>query len=248
MIDTVIERLTQIIQQSQARGSRLGYFPALYRRVTQRVKEGIARHEFEDGPRLERLDVVFAQRYFDAFDQYQAHQTPSGVWKFAFQTADEWSPIVLQHLLLGINAHINLDLGIAAAEIAPGDQLPSLRNDFNRINALLASQVETVENQLSEIWPPLRWFRKWVHGIDKSIINFSLEKARDAAWQFAERLAPLDASERQELINDQDVLMTELGHLIRHPGLVTSTVLRAIRLGERGSVRDIINLLSQDRT
>ena len=48
------------------------------------------------------------------------------------------APVILQHLLLGINAHINLDLGIAAVETSPGNQLAPLKNDFDMINKLLA--------------------------------------------------------------------------------------------------------------
>jgi hypothetical protein len=37
--------------------------------------------------------------------------------------------LILQHLLLGINAHINLDLGIAAAEGTSAPKLPGLLRD-----------------------------------------------------------------------------------------------------------------------
>jgi hypothetical protein len=42
------------------------------------------------------------------------------------------SPRVVQHVLLGMNAHINLDLGVAAAEVAPGPAIAGLRGDFDR--------------------------------------------------------------------------------------------------------------------
>jgi hypothetical protein len=46
MIDGVIERLEAIVRESIARGDRAGYFAALYNRVTQAVRDGIARGEF----------------------------------------------------------------------------------------------------------------------------------------------------------------------------------------------------------
>jgi len=36
-VDEVVERLDAIIASSKAKGSRLGYFPALYRKVTIKV-------------------------------------------------------------------------------------------------------------------------------------------------------------------------------------------------------------------
>lgn len=58
-----------------------------------------------------------------------------------------WRPLILQHLLLGINAHINLDLGIAAAQTSPGDDLPDLRNDFVEINRVLVRQVDGIRER-----------------------------------------------------------------------------------------------------
>jgi len=43
-------------------------------------------------------------------------QTPTESWVKAFDATEFWWLIVLQHLLMDMNAHINLDLGIAAAE------------------------------------------------------------------------------------------------------------------------------------
>ena len=142
-IDDVIRRLTTIVDDAKTDGSRLGYFPALYRKVTAEVRDAIANGVFDDGPRMERLD---------AFDAYREGGALTRAWKFAFDVTGQWWPIVLQHPLLGINPHINLDLGVAAARVAPGTQLPALREDFNRINGLLASLVGEVQDELARIW------------------------------------------------------------------------------------------------
>ena len=56
-IDEVIAQLTDIIDISRQEPGRLGYFAALYRKVTINVKQGILNGRFEDGARMERLDV-----------------------------------------------------------------------------------------------------------------------------------------------------------------------------------------------
>ncbi len=48
-IDEVVARIDDIIDQSRADNSRIGYFAALYRKVTVGVRDGIAAGEFEDG-------------------------------------------------------------------------------------------------------------------------------------------------------------------------------------------------------
>jgi hypothetical protein len=131
-IDEVIARLDAIIEQAIADGDRLGLFAVLYRTVTVAVKDGIAAGRFEDGPRMERLDVVFANRYLDAFDRYRRGEPTTASWRAAFDAGSRSRVVIMQHLLLGMNAHINLDLGIAAAEVAPGALLDPMERDFKR--------------------------------------------------------------------------------------------------------------------
>ncbi len=105
-IDEVIAALDDIIDRSITASSRLGYFAALYRKVTVRVRESIAEGFFDDGSRMERLDVIFANRYLDAYARFVRGDEPTSAWRYAFDVADQRRPIVLQHLLLGTLAGI----------------------------------------------------------------------------------------------------------------------------------------------
>jgi len=249
-IDEVLLQLTGIIEHSIETESRLGYFAALYRKVTQSVKDRInAGDTFDDNARMERLDVLFANRYIRAYhlwdeqDEGDPEATPSESWAIAFRATDDWWPIVLQHLLLGMNAHINLDLGIAAAETVSPAELPLLKADFDRINTLLASLVGDVTQELSWIWPPLRFITRSLGKFDDEMINFSMELARDEAWKLAETLSALSPSEREAEIRRQDAKTLVLGGAIRNPGSLASTALGMVRLCERGTTPEIIKIL-----
>ena len=242
-IDEVIASLDDIIDRSITASSRLGYFAALYRKVTVRVRDSIAEGFFDDGSRMERLDVIFANRYLDAYGRFERGDEPSSAWRYAFDVADQRRPIVLQHLLLGMNAHINLDLGIAAAQAVPASALPSLRDDFNRINVILGSLVGEIQRDLAEVWMTLRLFNRYLGSVEKALINFSMEIARDEAWALAEQLAPLSEVERDGGIIERDREVRELAEVIRHPGVLLGAVTTIVRLGERGSVPRIIGIL-----
>ncbi len=242
-IDKIIEKLTDIIDTSIQTKSRQGYFAALYRKVTIRIKEGIADNYFDNNERMERFDVIFANRYLAAYEAYQNHGKPSDSWQYSFQVDKQWWPIVLQHLLLGMNAHINLDLGIAAARVAPGEELQNLHNDFNKINTILAELVGGVKEELADIWPILRILNRYLGSVETALINFNMEKARDHAWSVAERLAPLPESEQTDKINELDDEMALFARVIRYPGLIGSTVTKIIRLGEIGTIPKIIKIL-----
>ncbi|CAB1078915.1 hypothetical protein D1AOALGA4SA_6635 [Olavius algarvensis Delta 1 endosymbiont] len=242
-IDEVIRQLDDIIDWSQSHESRLGYFAALYRKVTVKVKEGIADGYFGDGQRMERLDMIFAGRYLDAFEQFRSHQPTTQSWRLTFEASKHWWPIVLQHLLLGMNAHINLDLGVAAARTSPGDAIHDLEADFNKINEILAALVDGVQQELARVRPLLGLLDRIGGGTDEALINFSMEKARDRAWQVALKLAPLDQANRMSGIEKIDKEVALIGHLVRHPGLIIGSVNKIIRLGERGTIPQIINIL-----
>ena len=181
-IDEVIHSLTRIIEWAKQNKSRSGYFAALYRKVTIRVKEGIAGGEFEDGERMKRLDVIFANRYLEAFEQYHSRKETTVSWKLAFDTCKRWRPIVLQHLLVGMNAHIDLDLGIAAAETVHPDKLIELKNDFHKINEILASLVNGMQDELAQVWPLLKLLDRLAGKLDESLANFGMNISRGHAW------------------------------------------------------------------
>lgn len=242
-IPEVIEGLDRVIEDAKREGSSMGYFAALYRGVTVAVRDGIAAGDFDDGPRMERLDVVFANRYLDAHAAYTTGVPVTRSWRLAFETTDDWWPIVLQHVLLGMNAHINLDLGIAAARVAPGPTLPSLRADFDGINGILAGLVDRVQSELASIWPLLRVLDHTAARTDEAIVNFAMERARDHAWSVAERLARLPTAEQEPVIGALDGAVVRIGERVRRPGLWISTVLKAVRLGEFGTVRRKIEVL-----
>ena len=171
-IDDVIHVLDLIIEESLKSRSSLGYFAVLYQKVTIKVKEEIAAGFFDDGPRMEKLDVIFAKRYIDAYFAYKNDKPVTQSWEIAFTESSNNNFLVVQHLLLGMNAHINLDLGIAAAEVSEAGKIDDLEEDFKRINEILASMVDEVQNGLSSIWPFLRKLLKWAGQVDNFLGRF----------------------------------------------------------------------------
>jgi hypothetical protein len=243
-IDEVISQLDMVIARAKREESRLGYFPALYRKVTIRVQEGIQQGAFDDNPRMEKLDVLFASRYIEAVNTYWNSGKPTRAWQLSFDACKDQFLIVLQHLLLGMNAHINLDLGISAALTCPGSDLPGLRNDFNRINAVLASLVNEVKIELTQIWPLLGPLDRLAGITEDVMINFSMEKARDQAWRTAERFAPIAADQHGPEILKTDQWVGNFGQVVCKPPLrYARLVLGLIRLGERRSVLEMIDIL-----
>lgn len=243
-IQGVIDELGAIVERSQREGSRLGYFAALYHTVTRSIQRGIEVGYFDDGERMERFDVAFAKHYLDALEAYRSEGHVPRCWRVAFDTSTKWSPVVLQHVMLGINAHINLDLGIATADTAPGDQLPDLRRDYDRINEILVSIVEDVQRQIYEVSPWMGLLDRLGGRYDDVLVRFSIEKARSEAWAFARELASRARADWAGPVRSRDVDVASLARTVAGPGLLR-LVLLVIRLRESDDVTRVVDVLSR---
>lgn len=242
-INEVIQCLDLIIENSKLEQSAIGLFPTLYREVTMQIKNGIETGLFENPERMEKLDVVFANRYLKAYYQYKAGEMPSDCWAFSFSKGEEYWPIVVQHLLLGINAHINLDLGIACAQVSTPESIFDLHSDYNKINQILSDLVNGVEEYLITVWPTLTYILKFSGKIDNFFIDFSMKTARDGAWKYSTEFVLLPENQRESSIQERDKKVTKIAKLITNPGFFVSTIFKFIRLFERGTVaQKIIDL------
>lgn len=243
-IDEVIIQLDRIIDWAIGESNRIGYFACLYRKVTIAVQEGIQNNVFEDGPRMERLDVIFANRFLEAFRQHQHLERCTDSWLLAFQQARVWRPLVLQHLMLGMNAHISLDLGVAAAETMRGNSIDEIKNDFYQINDILLELIDEVQEQLAAIFPLLKRI-DLIGRIDEVLAGAGIDLARRQAWSIAQAFAAYPASEWDSKIQELDQKILKTGHRILQPsnGLLIRLGLFVVRLGEYHSVSKKIILL-----
>lgn len=239
-IDQVVDAIQGIIQWSIDNQSRLGYFAALYKRITIAIRDGIAQHVFDDGPRMERFDVTFASRYFAALNGF-FHPTdfphPSQCWRVAFEGATAPGPILIQQMIAGVNAHIDLDLGIAAEAVAPGAQIESLHHDFNLVNAVLESQVSTVVTEIDSLSPVLADIYGLLMQHELDLIADGLVFVRDRAWAFAKLLAEEPAILHRATIDVHDAEVAAIGRLILHPPGLLENIVEVIAAQES---RDVV--------
>ena len=240
-IDDVIAAIEGIIAWSIDNQSRLGYFAALYKRITLAIKQAIAEKRFQDNARMERLDVVFASRYFAALNGFfhpGAFPQPSHCWRVAFDGAAHPEPIIVQHMLAGVNAHIDLDLGIAASEVSPGAQIESLHDDFDTVNAVLASQVRGVLDEIDVLSPVLADLYDVLMQHEIDLIDEGLMVFRDGAWRFAVLLACEPAILHQATIMVKDLEVAKLGTLILYPPPLIASIVSVIAARES---RDVVH-------
>ena len=222
MLTETIEELRTI---ALAADDAAGHFPAMYARVTERVQIGAASGRFEDAARMERFAEAFAAWYV----RPRSGRGPvPACWRAAFDVADDSHLMIVQHLLLGINAHVNHDLPQVVVELAPeGGDLTALRVDYDAVNDILA---ETLPEVLRSLGTVSRWVNVLGARGGERAFDFSLGVARRRAWSTAQRLRQLPPAERSAHVAELDRLVAVLAYLVSKPSRPMSW---AVALGRR---------------
>ncbi|MGO4918788.1 DUF5995 family protein [Maribacter spongiicola] len=211
-----MQQLDNIILDAIENNNRIGYFAFLYRRVTAEILKEVQLGNFEDNARMETFDVTFANYYLDAYNGYSNQQPISKSWQFAFDTKNE-TLTILQHIMLGINTHINLDLGLAASTTMNGLEISAIKKDFNTVNTILGNIVNEMQDRLSRVSPLLFLLDLAGKNTDEEIINFSLKKARELSWYNANLLWGLGTLHQDTAIQQMDTTVLSLGEFIKAP-------------------------------
>jgi Family of unknown function (DUF5995) len=225
-----------------AAGDASGYFPALYSRVTTRIAASIEAGKFEDGPGIDRFATRFASHYVAAADD---HVGCSRCWQACWNVAGDSRLLIVQHLLLGINAHVNYDLSRAVVEEADkrGD-LASIRHDFDAVNDVLAATYDDVVKDLDRM---SRWVNSAARLGGGRAFNFSLRLARTRAWQAASTMYTLPASGRRAYADELDRLVSVLAFLITRPSPVVRPLLSLARRLEEHDATTVVEAMLGER-
>lgn len=240
-IDEVITELENIKAECRYENSTLGFFALLYCEVTKNVKQGIADKIFEDNSRMEILDILFANRYIDAYRSYQKNEIVTTSWEVAFQSSKE-PLLILQQIFLGINAHINLDLGIAAAETMDGKNVQDIENDFNSINSLLGEMIDSFQERLNTASPFFKWIDKLAGNKEEMLMGFSINIAREGAWTFTKDYHA--STDKAALLVVRDGKVAKIGELVKFTKSKFITfVVKIVRLLEKKDVNEIMDIL-----
>lgn len=218
------------------RRDRRGVFVTAYLQITRAISTALDQGVFDDPEWTRRYLVCFANLYRKALlacERGDAEMPKS--WRIAFDAARDGDALVIQHLTLGINAHINHDLALALGEVGIDPERSRRYADHNRVNDVLKHATATMKQDVSRKHAPILERLDLIAGrFDDEATQFSIEKAREHAWSFAVSFAGARTdAERTLLARTLDEQAAVLARLIlaptkRHPFLV-----RVLRLAER---------------
>ena len=181
----VIDRM-QAIDAALSDDDGLKWFNYLYLSTTKAVyAKSTAPDGFADPVWMDRLDVIFANLYFDAVRNADAPELAAPAWRPLLRDRMRSRVARVQFALAGMNAHIDRDLVFALLEIyhqdgsAP-DRESAHHADFIRIDQIL-KDVQLQTQPILLVGTPLEHGRHFAP-LENLTARFSAKDTRHAAW------------------------------------------------------------------
>jgi hypothetical protein len=191
-IKEVLARL-EAIEGELSRKDGVKWFNRLYLEMTQEVEALPPQHQ-EAPPFLADLDVVFANRYFAAYDaagDSLPADYPFHAWKPLFEARHERGIAPVQFALAGMNAHINHDLSVSLYETCTElgrelrDDSPE-HKDYDSVNGMIAAVEKRMKKWM--MTGLLKDLDRVFRPVDDIVAVWDVDAARAAAWTRAKVL------------------------------------------------------------
>jgi hypothetical protein len=193
-IDAVVREMQRRYEPLKDSCSHQALFALTYLRVTQTYAWSARQPGYYADPAWTNHAVaVFAKYYLRAFDAWNADSNSAAVpqaWKIAFNSARDGKVSAAGNFFLGLNAHINHDLGLAmAAAGLTGPDGRSEKANYDHIDALLNSVTIPLVKELSARLDQSMDDTSQPLSLDKVAAGNVMFLWREQAWRNAELLA-----------------------------------------------------------
>ena len=219
-----LAQMTTLCEQWEAAHDRRAIFLGCYRLMTRNMLDAIEAERFHDGVWVSHLLERFAHYYFAALERFEQDppDTPP-VWKLAFDATHNKEVMTLQHLLLGVNAHINFDLIFSLydllhdewAALTP-EQREQRHADHELVNRIIGETTDEVQDTVVERLSPWTNLLDVLLGpMDEWLTSKLISHWREDVWETAVRYVEVaDEETRADLRRHIEESAMERGKLM----------------------------------
>ena len=237
-VDDALQGLLALERQFLERRDRRAVFLTVYGMMTWETKRRIERGEWADSAWVSRCLVTFADLYRQALVAYEDGSPAAApkAWRLSFENSAAGRLLVTQDLLLGINAHVNHDLALALDQVSIEPDRALRKQDHDGVNNVLRDVIDAVQQRVSEMYAPgLVAVDAALGRLDEITALFSLEVARENAWEAAVALANARNSiERTAVKRSLDLRSALMARVLLAPA-VSPALIAALRKIEEGA-------------
>jgi hypothetical protein len=189
---SVIEKMQNQIQAWEPVGDRRAIFLDCYARMTHNMLVAVQDQQFEDNRWVSHLLQRFADYYFNALEAFEHGPDASpAVWRIAFDAIQQPRTHALQHLILGVNAHINYDLVFTLCELLEpewsaldANQRLVRYRDHCHVNQIIYQTIDSVQDEVIERYDPRMGMVDLLMGrMDEWLTSRLISHWREQVWQ-----------------------------------------------------------------
>ena len=198
-VDAVIREMRRRFDPLATACDHDAIFSLTYLRTTEEYRRTIEDPTFfEDTAFVNHEDAVFAQYYFQAYDDWNAGRRAAvpAAWAIAFRSADERAVSAAGNVALGINAHVQRDLPfvLAAIGIVKPDG-SSRKADHDRVDEFLNRVADDLYPEIARRFDPTIDDSELPGTVDNFAAFQIIPTWREIAWRNAERLVSAPSAE-----------------------------------------------------
>lgn len=247
-IPDVVTCFSQLERFFQDKKDQRAVFVTAYLRITRAIQKDIESNAFfHDGAWMTSYLIAFANKYREAsyhYDMGRLDLVPKS-WRLSFDASSQGKALVIQDLILGINAHINHDLPLALFDAGLDPHRNEKHRDHNRINDVIKDVINDIQDRISAYYSRSLGVLDRLFGkLDEKFSSFSFEKAREHSWEMAVALADARTPEARDRLKKRlDDQADILGRLILIPNVAAPWLLEALKFVDQGSWWNNINVL-----
>lgn len=171
-----------------ATGDRRAIFASVYTLTTLRMAESIDAGEYVNTAWMKSYQTEFANHYRKALRAYvlgQRSQVPNA-WLKAFDTAAGGQELIIQDVLLGMNAHINYDLPFAIEAVKISPNTVSRYADHTKVNEVLGEVGDEIITAMGTMYGTSYAALDSALGpLDEILLAGGMATARQNSWNNA---------------------------------------------------------------
>lgn len=207
--NSVVDKMMETVKKFEANKDNRTIFLHCYSMMTANMLLAIEQNKFHDTQWVNQLLNRFADYYFNALTCYDCGQETPTVWKEVHKAAASKKLHVIQHLLLGVNSHINYDLVLTLYDmLSPewadlSDEMRVKRyQDHCLVNLIIGETIDKVQDEVVEKYSPsMDVIDKLMGRLDEFLLLKLITAWRDKVWDHTQELLVLEGeAERTKYI------------------------------------------------
>ncbi|MFO7824811.1 MAG: DUF5995 family protein [Cyclobacterium sp.] len=208
-VQALLVNMQDRVENWKNTGDQRHVFLGCYSMMSHNMYTALTKEQFLNADWVGRLLLRFSEYYFEALAHYEENPKVSpAVWRQVHDASLNPEINVTQHLLLGVNAHINYDLPLALYDclVESWNQLSepdkhSLRTDHELVNEIIADTIDAVQDSIIN---PSSWSMAAIDvlmgRLDEWLLSKLISSWRNEVWEVNLELLSCPTEEQRNRI------------------------------------------------